>query len=281
MDFDDLFALRVYYENNPENIIIKNIKTYLVDHGYTNIEANHTIKEFYKSFGVNINTEELEDIIPLNELTNNFLNSILTNFSTNNINELNIEPTINNTVNENEENVNENEENVKENEENVNENEENVKENEENVKENEESDNENEENDENEESDNENEESDNDFNSNIYYSFRNSDLLSSLAANLITHFLESHSNQNQEYEYDDVICTLDNEEITKLKTEILENDHENSCVICMDLMEKNQEILVLPCNHYFHNSCINNWLLNYNYKCPICKTTAGTPKYNI
>ena len=42
------------------------------------------------------------------------------------------------------------------------------------------------------------------------------------------------------------------------------------CMICMENFLIGQEILTLPCFHFFHCKCISNWLVKQK-KCPICK----------
>lgn len=48
------------------------------------------------------------------------------------------------------------------------------------------------------------------------------------------------------------------------------------CSICMDNVAKGDEVLILPCKHWFHPPCIEAWL-NEHDTCPVCR--AGiTPK---
>jgi len=43
------------------------------------------------------------------------------------------------------------------------------------------------------------------------------------------------------------------------------------CIICFELLKVKQNKRVLPhCNHYYHEKCIDEWLLN-NSSCPICR----------
>jgi len=47
---------------------------------------------------------------------------------------------------------------------------------------------------------------------------------------------------------------------------------DTECTICMVDYEPNDEITPLPCDgrHFFHTTCIENWLKNNN-SCPLCK----------
>jgi len=51
-------------------------------------------------------------------------------------------------------------------------------------------------------------------------------------------------------------------------------DFKTTCTICLDpLITKNenqQHIVALPCNHFFHQGCINDWFNRHQW-CPICK----------
>ena len=45
----------------------------------------------------------------------------------------------------------------------------------------------------------------------------------------------------------------------------------NTCDICKNTFENKDLIRRLKCKHFFHIQCIDNWLINYNTNCPICK----------
>ena len=52
--------------------------------------------------------------------------------------------------------------------------------------------------------------------------------------------------------------------------EKLIDDEEKQCAICLENYSIGNKIIYLPCCHYFHSSCIRNWLKIKN-KCPYCK----------
>ncbi len=43
----------------------------------------------------------------------------------------------------------------------------------------------------------------------------------------------------------------------------------NCCSICLDVIEKENKIYVLKCNHIFHVECLNKWNKN---TCPYCRS---------
>ena len=65
---------------------------------------------------------------------------------------------------------------------------------------------------------------------------------------------------------------LNEEEFNNLEVNILEEDIDNDCSICIDNLKKGNEIIKLGCNHIFHKKCIKSYLLNYDNKCPLCRT---------
>lgn len=87
---------------------------------------------------------------------------------------------------------------------------------------------------------------------------------------------------------EDVKVTLEDEEIENLKrikfgdisNEGIDSD-EKKCTICMTNYEDSDDILVTKCNHIFHEDCIKDWFKNYSYKCPVCRTECGKPKYHV
>ena len=47
----------------------------------------------------------------------------------------------------------------------------------------------------------------------------------------------------------------------------------NLCPICLDTVNFKQSLRCLPCSHYFHVECIDEWLL-IAPSCPLCKQGA-------
>ncbi|KAJ2803032.1 hypothetical protein H4R20_003050 [Coemansia guatemalensis] len=43
------------------------------------------------------------------------------------------------------------------------------------------------------------------------------------------------------------------------------------CGICMDEYKSEEEVMILPCKHFYHLECIDHWL-KMNGTCPICRT---------
>ena len=41
------------------------------------------------------------------------------------------------------------------------------------------------------------------------------------------------------------------------------------CAICMDAYQTSDKAKQLPCNHFFHQNCIDNWLSNASPNCPL------------
>ena len=86
---------------------------------------------------------------------------------------------------------------------------------------------------------------------------------------------------NSYTEYEDVVVSLDENELEKLNITKLESDKDYNCCICMNKMITDEITMELPCKHDFHKDCIYEYLKEYNYKCPICRMEAGKPKYNL
>ena len=79
----------------------------------------------------------------------------------------------------------------------------------------------------------------------------------------------------------DVISTLDESDNDKLNIYTLTENKEDNCSVCMSELNIDEHVCELPCKHTFHNDCIQPWLQQYNYKCPICREEVGKPKHHI
>ena len=56
----------------------------------------------------------------------------------------------------------------------------------------------------------------------------------------------------------------------KVDKEMLGDDGQAECSICMDNVELGQEVTVLPCEHWFHGDCVTSWLKEHD-TCPHCR----------
>eukprot|EP01025_Chloroclados_australasicus_P035298 TRINITY_DN3598_c1_g1_i3.p1 TRINITY_DN3598_c1_g1~~TRINITY_DN3598_c1_g1_i3.p1 ORF type:complete len:511 (-),score=46.44 TRINITY_DN3598_c1_g1_i3:378-1910(-) len=50
------------------------------------------------------------------------------------------------------------------------------------------------------------------------------------------------------------------------------DDVEDECVICQQAFELDEPVVVLPCEHYFHDECIKRWIYTRgaSVRCPLC-----------
>ena len=52
----------------------------------------------------------------------------------------------------------------------------------------------------------------------------------------------------------------------------------DSCAICLDTLEEDDDVRGLTCGHAFHASCVDPWLTSRRACCPLCKTDYHVPK---
>ncbi|KAH8804761.1 hypothetical protein F5884DRAFT_859375 [Xylogone sp. PMI_703] len=62
----------------------------------------------------------------------------------------------------------------------------------------------------------------------------------------------------------------------KLDEEMLGPELKGECSVCMDDVFVGNEVVVLPCTHWFHEQCASMWLGEHN-TCPICRKGLEEP----
>lgn len=82
--------------------------------------------------------------------------------------------------------------------------------------------------------------------------------------------------------FEDIKITLMKSELNKHKALTFEDVEEMvkadnpKCSICQFEFAKEDKVRNLECNHIFHQDCVDKWLLEYNYKCPMCRRECGS-----
>ncbi|XP_063792928.1 RING finger protein 11-like [Pseudophryne corroboree] len=60
------------------------------------------------------------------------------------------------------------------------------------------------------------------------------------------------------------------EELYGVPMTITAEEATQSCVICLMEYEEGERVIVLPCSHRYHPTCISQWL-ETNLSCPVCR----------
>ena len=84
----------------------------------------------------------------------------------------------------------------------------------------------------------------------------------------------NNNNNNRIYDSDIESRLIPNVSQIDKKTisyeELLNNDEDNDCTICLEEFNNDEEIIKLKCNHLFHLKCIDDWIKK-NQSCPLCR----------
>ena len=313
ISFDELFAYRIYYQDVSfdEFYIIKKLKQLLIDDGMEEGGANDHLFNFYTHFGHTISLEEIKSVnitptVPLTQ--NNFLTSFF-----NYINNYNQNIDNQNIDNQNDNNQNEDSgESIEEEDTQNNPNDLS----EESMEEDDHQDNLNElpellnleipnlinlpnleipNNTNNYPQMNLNfgmmpptlninnteilfTPINNNLETNVIFEYNNLVNNNNLLGQLMNQIINT-TNVNQPHE--DINVTMDKEDINNL--EILRyNEEENSnCSICLMDVVKDDYYYKINCGHFFHRKCLEKWLEEYNYVCPVCRKELGKSKAHI
>ncbi|ELR04097.1 hypothetical protein GMDG_01401 [Pseudogymnoascus destructans 20631-21] len=86
---------------------------------------------------------------------------------------------------------------------------------------------------------------------------------------IISTLMEQHSTSNAPGPAPaEAIAALPKKKIDK---EMLGPEGKAECSVCMDDVVLDEEVVALPCSHWFHEACVKAWLSEHN-TCPICRT---------
>lgn len=65
-------------------------------------------------------------------------------------------------------------------------------------------------------------------------------------------------------------AAIDRLEKKRVDDEMLGPEGKAECTICIEEIKKGEEVLMLPCKHWYHGECVVLWLKEHN-TCPICR----------
>jgi hypothetical protein len=267
--FSELFAYRIMLQDSYENEsdIIREIKNYLIEIGITISNIPQIIHEFYKNFGYEISLDVVNQACT-NQMVNNILSFTLSSedFDNTDPNDQHIifSQTFSNPINDNADEESSNEASDDENNNQLNIHQLTAS----NMLNN-----------------------DMSFNQLMaqnmfqYVNFINGNLQNHWVNNPVNHgslvnVINNLVNNNSQ-SYQNVVVSMDDKEIEKLDSLKLESNLDSNCSICMGQMEKEEFVTKLVCTHTFHTDCIQPYLKQYNYKCPVCRTELGKVKYSL
>ena len=99
-------------------------------------------------------------------------------------------------------------------------------------------------------------------------------ILSKLQTNNTTHTVDP---KNPDGDHHSDAESDDEDAIQAIHPDV--TDHPgDSCAICIDTLEDDEDVRGLTCGHAFHASCIDPWLTSRRACCPLCKRDYWVPK---
>ena len=87
--------------------------------------------------------------------------------------------------------------------------------------------------------------------------------MSTGAAELIAQIIDAIDDLNDDYPLQSAKVNMVNDKET---SKIIKN--KEVCPICLESFEKEKDIFLTTCSHFFHKSCIKKW---NNDSCPYCR----------
>ncbi len=259
--FSELFAYRIMLQDSYENEsdIIREIKNYLIEIGISINNIPQIIHDFYKTYGFEISLDTVNQAC-VNPFINNIISFTISSDNFNNDHEI----PYHNQVQEDSSNEDSEDEQL----ENSNLSEHNLQQMASdllNI-------------------------NNNSLNQQMaqnmfqYINFVNGNFQNNWINNPVNHIslvnvINGLVNNNSSFQ--NVVVSMDDKEVNNLPSIKLESDLESNCSICMGQMIKGELVTNLVCSHNFHTDCIQPYLKEYNYKCPICRTELGKVKYSL
>ena len=68
-------------------------------------------------------------------------------------------------------------------------------------------------------------------------------------------------------------------ELPRFRFPVKEMILDRTCAICLNVYEDGDELLQLPCQHFFHRECVDKWL-RLSARCPLCNHDMN-PEHDI
>lgn len=71
--------------------------------------------------------------------------------------------------------------------------------------------------------------------------------------------------------YRESLFTVDSERKVSINSSILDRDLDDECHLCLETMKRGDDVMVLPCQHLFHSSCVKELIIHQHIVCPLCR----------